>query len=91
MIPYLYRGDGPEAIGLGEQAVVLCQRVEAPVLLPMIQSQLGHAYMLAGLGKLFLRTDRPDRAREHLETAHAMYRDMKMRFWLEKAERGLQR
>lgn len=47
MIPYLYRGDRPEAIGLGEQAVALCEQVEAPVLLPMIQSQLGHGYMLA--------------------------------------------
>lgn len=50
MIPYLYRGDGAKAIALGEQAVAICQRVEAPVLLPMIQSQLGHAYMLADRG-----------------------------------------
>jgi DNA-binding SARP family transcriptional activator/tetratricopeptide (TPR) repeat protein len=50
IIPYLYKGDVPEAIAVGEQAVALCEKIEAPVLLPMIQSQLGHAYMLADRG-----------------------------------------
>jgi len=50
IIPYLYKGDVAEAIAVGEQAVALCEKIEAPVLLPMIQSQLGHAYMLADRG-----------------------------------------
>jgi len=202
IIPHLYKGDVPEAIAVGEKAVALCETIEAPVLLPMIQSQLGHAYMLAdriaealplseagergfvangiragysimfrflaetyraagriddamraatrahevaclyrevdheaealrvlgdiavvagpalwdvaeghyrsglalvtprgtrplaahchfGLGKGFLRTGKREQAREQLATAIAMYRDMDMWFWLEKAEAAL--
>jgi len=40
----------------------------------------------SGLGKLYQRTGKPERAEEHLTTATAMYREMDMRFWLEKAE-----
>jgi tetratricopeptide (TPR) repeat protein len=39
-----------------------------------------------GLGKLYARSGQRDEAREHLTTAVAMYRDMDMRFWPEKAE-----
>jgi class 3 adenylate cyclase/tetratricopeptide (TPR) repeat protein len=39
-----------------------------------------------GLSKLYRRTDKRERAREHLATATAMYRDMGMTYWLEKAE-----
>ncbi len=39
-----------------------------------------------GLGRLYGRTGKRDRAREHLATATAMYREMDMRFWLEQAE-----
>jgi tetratricopeptide (TPR) repeat protein len=42
-----------------------------------------------GLGNLYHRTgDRP-KAQEHLTTATAMYREMGMGFWLEKAEAEL--
>lgn len=50
MIPYLIKGEVTEAIAVGEQAVALCEKVDAPILLPMIRSQLGHAYMLANRG-----------------------------------------
>jgi hypothetical protein len=40
-----------------------------------------------GLGRLFRRTDRYEPAREHLNTAVAMYRDMGMSYWLLNAER----
>jgi transcriptional regulator with AAA-type ATPase domain/tetratricopeptide (TPR) repeat protein len=40
-----------------------------------------------GLGRLFRRTDRHEPAREHLNTAVAMYRDMGMSYWLLNAER----
>ena len=45
-----------------------------------------------GLGKLSRQAGKREESREHLTTATAMYREMDMRFWLEKAEaemRGL--
>jgi tetratricopeptide (TPR) repeat protein len=45
---------------------------------------IAHCHL--GLGKLCRRTGKQDQAREHLATATMMYRDMDMRFWLERAE-----
>jgi len=45
---------------------------------------VAHCHM--GLGKLFRRTGDRAKADEHLATATAMYREMDMGFWLEKAE-----
>jgi hypothetical protein len=45
-----------------------------------------------GLGALYRTTSKREQAREHFTTTTAMYRDMGMRFWLERAEveaRGL--
>jgi hypothetical protein len=42
-----------------------------------------------GLGKLYRRADRRLEARDHLTAAAAMYREMDLRFWLEKAEAEL--
>jgi len=39
-----------------------------------------------GLGKLYQRTGKRQEAQAHLATAAAMFREMDMRFWLEKAE-----
>ncbi len=39
-----------------------------------------------GLGKLYRRTGKREQAQEHLTTVTTMYREMDMRFWLEKAE-----
>jgi hypothetical protein len=44
------------------------------------------AYCHLGLAKLYRRTDKGERAQEHLATATTMYRDMGMTYWLEKAE-----
>jgi hypothetical protein len=44
------------------------------------------AHCHLGLGKLYRRTDKCERAREHLTTATMMYREMGMTYWLEKAE-----
>jgi hypothetical protein len=44
------------------------------------------AHCHLGLGKLYRRSSEPARAEEHLATAMAMYREMGMGFWLEKAE-----
>jgi len=52
------------------------------------------AHCHLGLGKLYQRTGDRAKAAEHLTTARAMYREMEMRFWLEKADaelRGVER
>ena len=46
------------------------------------------AHCHLGLGKLYRRTGKQERAREHLTTATTMYREMDMRFWLEQAKRS---
>jgi uncharacterized protein HemY len=47
------------------------------------------AHCHLGLGKLYRRRDKRQEAQEHLTTAITMYREMDMRFWLEKAEREI--
>ena len=42
---------------------------------------VGHCH----LGKLYLRTDKRELAREHLTNATTMYGEMGMTYWLEKA------
>jgi tetratricopeptide (TPR) repeat protein len=49
------------------------------------------AHCHLGLGKLYRRTGDDAKAKEHLTTARAMYREMDMGFWLEKAEAALSR
>jgi tetratricopeptide (TPR) repeat protein len=44
------------------------------------------AHCHLGLGTLYRRTGKQEQAQEHLATAATMYREMDMRFWLEKAE-----
>jgi tetratricopeptide (TPR) repeat protein len=44
------------------------------------------AHCHIGLGELHRRTGKPEQARTHLATGTAMYREMDMRFWLERAE-----
>jgi len=44
------------------------------------------AHCHLGLGKLFRRTGKRQEAQKHLTIATTMYREMDMRFWLEKAE-----
>jgi hypothetical protein len=39
-----------------------------------------------GLGTLYRRTGKREEAQEHLTIATTMYREMDMRFWLDKAE-----
>jgi len=54
-----------------------------------IATELGMRPLVAhchlGLGKHYRRTGKVDQAKEHLITATTMYREMDMRFWLEKA------
>ena len=55
--------------------------------------ELGMRHLVAhchlGLGRLHKQTGQPVRAREHLSTATAMFREMGMKFWLEKAEAAM--
>ena len=44
-----------------------------------------------GLGKLCRQTNKRTQAGEHLTTATALYREMDMRFWLEKAQAEVSR
>jgi len=44
------------------------------------------AHCHLGLGKLSRRTGQREQAREYLDTATTMYREMGMQFWLEQAE-----
>jgi hypothetical protein len=46
------------------------------------------AHCHLGLGKFCLRIGKRQEAQQHLATAATMFREMEMRFWLEKAERG---
>jgi tetratricopeptide (TPR) repeat protein len=48
---------------------------------------LAHCHL--GLGRLYRRTGERQQAQEHMTTATAMYREMDMGFWLEKAEVGM--
>ena len=58
-------------------------------------SELGMRPLVAhchlGLGKLYRRAGNGQQAQEHLTSAETMYREMDMRFWLEKAEAELRR
>ena len=44
------------------------------------------AHCHLGLGRLYQRTAKRERAHEHLTTAMTMYREMGMRYWLEQVE-----
>jgi hypothetical protein len=44
------------------------------------------AHCHAGLGQLYRRHGSREQAQEHVATGAAMYRDLGMRFWLEKLE-----
>ena len=44
------------------------------------------AHCHLGLGKLYRRTGKRERAQEHVAAATAMYHDMGMTYWLEQAE-----
>ena len=63
----------------------------SPVILPRQEAEprgmrpfVAHCHL--GLGKLYRRTGKRQETGEHLAIATAMYREMDMRFWLERAE-----
>jgi len=64
------------------------ERYDADAL--ALAAELGMRPLVAhchlGLGKLYWGAGQRDQGREQLTTATTMYRDMDMRFWLEKTE-----
>ncbi len=56
----------------------------------VLATELGMRPLVAhchlGLGKLYRRTGKRERAQEHLATAATMYREMGMTYWLEQAD-----
>jgi class 3 adenylate cyclase/tetratricopeptide (TPR) repeat protein len=70
-------GTGEDAEGYYREALALADELG-------MRPFVAHCHF--GLGRLYRRTEKRDQAREHLVTATTMYREMDMRFWLEKAE-----
>jgi class 3 adenylate cyclase/tetratricopeptide (TPR) repeat protein len=67
-----------------ERGEALYRRARALADARGMRPLVAHCHL--GLGKLYRRTGQADQAQEHLTTATTMYREMDMRFWLEKAE-----
>jgi class 3 adenylate cyclase/tetratricopeptide (TPR) repeat protein len=59
---------------------------QAMTLVDHLGMRLRVAHGQCGLGTLYRRTEKREQAQEHLTTATAMYREMGMTYWLEKAE-----
>jgi len=47
---------------------------------------IAHCHL--GLGKLYCHVDKGGQAQEHLTIAAAMYREMDMTYWLERAQQS---
>ena len=56
---------------------------------PIVSRRPLQAHCHLGLGRLYHRTGRPEKARTDLATAVAMLREMGMAFWLPEAENEL--
>jgi len=67
-----------------EPAVSLYKRAKSLAAELGMRPLVAHCHL--GLGKLYRSTGKVDQAREHLTTATTMYREMDMRFWLDKTE-----
>ncbi len=72
--------DEPDILAAQSAYREVIDLAEALAMRPLV----AHAHL--GLGTLACRAGRPDEARGHLTVASTMYREMDMRFWLEKAE-----
>ena len=70
-------GGAEDAAGYYREALALADELG---MRPLV----AHCHL--GLGKLCWRTGRRQEAQGHLTTATTLYREMDMRFWLEKAE-----
>ena len=62
----------------------IARRIVGVEVKVVLRPLVAHCYL--GLGKLYRRTGQCEQAREHLTTATTMYREIDLRFWLEKTE-----
>ena len=77
------QADPPDLESAAEHYGRALARAEELGMRPLV----AHCHL--GLGQLYRRTGNEVKAQEHLTTAATMYREMDMRFWLEKAETQL--
>jgi class 3 adenylate cyclase/tetratricopeptide (TPR) repeat protein len=75
-----FRGDPPEVSKAEDHYRQAAALAEELGMRPLV----AHCHL--GLGKLYGRTGQGDQRHEHLAVAGTMYREMEMRFWLERAE-----
>ena len=73
--------EAPQAL---EPAVSFYERAKALASELEMRPLVAHCHL--GLAKLFRRTGKREQAHDHLATAATMYRELEMRFWLEKVE-----
>ena len=73
-------GDSIDATSAGKQYADSLALAEELGMRPLV----AHCHL--GLGKLYRRIGKRQRAEEHLRLALTMYREMDMRFWPEQAE-----
>jgi hypothetical protein len=62
---------------------------QAPALAEELRMRPLATHCHLGLGTLYRRIGKRQKSQEHLSTATTMFREMDMRFWLEKAEAEL--
>src|SRR5262249_32313360 len=94
------RASEADALHLGAEIAARTEPLEADAVEEQyraamaLATELGMRPLIAhchvGIGKLYRRTDKPERAREHLAAATTMYREMGMPYWLERAEAELE-
>ena len=83
---YAHRLLGDIAASANESDAAQAAYREAMALAEALAMRPLVAHAHHGLGTLAYRTGRPDEAKASLAVAATMYREMDMRFWLEKAE-----
>jgi class 3 adenylate cyclase/tetratricopeptide (TPR) repeat protein len=76
-------GDVASAAGAGKAEAYYREALALAEELGM-RPLIAHCHL--GLGRLYRRTEKREQAQEHLTTATAMYREMGMTYWMEKAE-----
>ena len=74
------RFDAERGVASYQQALALAERLR-------MRPVAAHSHF--GLGRMFLRSGRSEHAREHLDNATSMFRDMDVGVWLEQAEMEL--
>jgi hypothetical protein len=79
------REDGPLTLGQQDDEILGRRSRESRVAEnSRMRPLVAHCHL--GLGELYRRTGKREKAQGHLTTATALYREMDMRFWLEQAE-----